>query len=56
MRELDVPIGLLFVDHDFEHMSHRVIDVLDAAIGARVVGAGSVDLVDPEALADGAGI
>ena len=48
-----VPIGLLFVSDHGEHLGQDVVDALDAAVGAGVVGAG-VDLVDPKGVVDGA--
>ena len=52
--ELLVPDGLLFVDHHGEHQGYRMIEALDAAVSAGVVGAGG-DLVNAEALVEGAG-
>ena len=48
-----VPIGLLFVSDHGEHLGQDMVDALDAAVGAGVVGAG-VDLVGPKALVYGA--
>ena len=39
VRELYVPIGLLFVSDHGEHEGHGVVDAFDAAVGARMVGA-----------------
>ena len=49
-----VSIGLLFVSDNGEHLGQDVVDALDAAVGAGMVGAG-VDLVDPKAVVNGAG-
>ena len=54
VQQQHVPIGLLFVAEHGEHLGQGVVDALDAAVGAGVVGAG-VDLVDPKAVVNGAG-
>ena len=39
VRQVDVPVVLPFVDDHRQHLSHGVVDPLDATVGVRVVGA-----------------
>ena len=39
MWQVDVPVVLLFVDDHRQHLSHGVIDALDATVAVGVVGA-----------------
>ena len=52
--ELNTPVSLLFVADHGEHKGHVVVDTLDTAVGARVVGTGG-NLIDAEALVEGEG-
>ena len=40
MREVDVPVVLMFVAYHGKHLCHCVVDAFDAAVAARMVGAG----------------
>ena len=51
---LHVRIGSLFAGPHGNNLGHRMIDVLDTAVGTGMVGAGG-HLVHAEALVDGAG-
>ena len=48
------PGCLLFIDYHGKHQGHRMIEALDAAVGAGVVVAGG-SLVNAEALIEGTG-
>ena len=52
--ELNIPVRLLFVDDHDEHEGYGVVDALDTAVGARVVGAGG-NLIYAEAVVEGEG-
>ena len=54
VRELNIPVRLLFVADHSEHEGHGVVDTLDAAVGARVVEAGG-NLIDAKADVEGEG-
>ena len=40
MREVDVPVGLVFVANHGKHMCHSMVYAFNAAVAAGVVGAG----------------
>ena len=52
--ELNIPVRLWFVADHGEHEGYGVVDALDTAVGARVVGAGG-NLIDAEAVVEGEG-
>ena len=52
--ELNIPGSLLFVADHGEHKGQGVVDTLDTAVGALVVGSGG-NLIDAEAVVEGEG-
>ena len=52
--ELKIPVRLLFVADHGEHEGYGVVDALDTAVGAQVVGADG-DLIDAKAVVEGEG-
>ena len=51
---MNIPVSSLFVADHGEHKGHSVIGTLDAAVGARLVGAGG-NLINAEAVVEGEG-
>ena len=40
MRKVDVPVGLMFIANNGNHLCHCVVNAFNATVTARVVGAG----------------
>ena len=53
MRELNIPVCLVFVADHGEHEVHDVVDTRDTAVGAWTVGAGGTLMA--EAVVEGEG-
>ena len=51
MRQKDVPVSVLLVADNREHLGQYPVDPLDAAVGEVVIGAG-VALADADAVVD----